>query len=468
MERLTGLDANFLYNETPTVHMHTLKVAILDPSPVMPEPSFEWIRTEIGRRLHLLPPFRRRLVEVPFGFHHPVWIEDPDFDLAYHVRRATIPEPGTRREMDDLIADIAGWPLDRRRPLWQIFVLEGLAGGRIVVLIKVHHAVADGVAAAQLLENVMSTSPDAIEPAPEPEPWSPEEIPGRWELLRGAVRDRLRLIRRLPQLLRLTALNLMGALRVRRGAGVRLPRPVLDAPKTSFNVTLTPHRSFVTTQLPLEEVRSIARAHGATINDVVLTIVGGALRRHLAAVGELPDKSLVASVPTSIDAPGSLRLTGNRVSSLITTTGSAIADPLERLQHVHDVTLVARRVNEALGPEMMEDWVEHTPPRLYSWLVRQYGRRRLADRHPPAVNLVVSNVPGPRERLHVVGAPLVELYSVGPILQGIGLNVTVWSYLDQLYVGVLACRETVADIRELSSALHESFDELSSCSRGTP
>ncbi len=466
MERLTGLDASFLYNETPTVHMHTLKVAIFDPSSVMPDPSFEWIRSEIGRRLHLLPPLRRRLVEVPLGFHHPVWIEDPDLDLAYHVRRVTIPAPGTRLEMDEVIAEIAGWPLDRRRPLWQMFVLEGFADGRIGVLVKVHHAVADGVAAAQLLENVMSTSPGPVEPASEAEAGHPEAVPGRWELLGGAVKDRLRLVGRLPQLLWITLLNVLGALRIRRGARVRLPRPLLDAPKTSFNLTLTPHRSFATTQLPFTEVRRVSRAHGVTVNDVVLAMVGGALRRYLDARGELPEKSLVASVPTSIDAPGTVRLAGNRVSSLITTTGSAIEDPLERMRYVHEVTTVARRVNEALGPEMMEDWVEHTPPRIYAWLVRQYGRRRLADWHRPAVNLVVSNVPGPREPLYVAGAPLIELYSVGPVLEGIGLNVTVWSYMDQLCVGALACREAVPDVRQITDRLQESLEEMTSRSQG--
>lgn len=461
MERLTGLDASFLYNETPTIHMHTLKVAIFDPSALAPEPSLEWIRDEIGRRVHLLPPLRRRLVEVPFGFHHPLWIDDPDLDLSYHVQRASIPSPGTRREMDEVIGEIAGRPLDRRRPLWQMFVLEGLADGRVGVLVKVHHAVADGVAAAQLLENVMTRVPEETDPSPEENPWHPERVPTRREILQAGMRDRFRLLVRLPQLLWFSIRKVLGALRIRRGAGVQLPRPVLDAPRTTFNRTIGSERSFATTQLSFAEVRRIGRAGGATVNDVVLAIVGGALQRYLAARGELPGKSLVASVPTSIDAPGTVRLAGNRVSSLITTTGSAMADPMERLRYIHEVTAAARRVNEALGPEMMEDWVEHTPPRIYSWLVRQYGRSRLADWHPPAVNLVVSNVPGPREPLYVAGSPLVELYSVGPILEGIGLNITVWSYLDELNVGVLACREAIPDAHEITDRLHEALEEMS-------
>src|SRR5438067_4124940 len=204
VERLTGLDASFLYNETPTLHMHTLKYSVLDVSTVPGGYDFARFKHELDRRLHLLPPFRRRVVDVPFGLHHPVWIEDPDFDLSYHVRRIGVPPPGGRAEMDAVIAAIASWPLDRSRPLWEIWMLEGLDGGRVGFLAKIHHTLADGVAAAAMLANVMVSSPDDVDPVPPVEPWRPERRPSRWRLLIDAVRDLLVALVRLPRLLRRT------------------------------------------------------------------------------------------------------------------------------------------------------------------------------------------------------------------------------------------------------------------------
>lgn len=461
MQRLSGLDAGFLYMETPTLHMHTLKVAVLEPLPgVVPMP-IEWLRHQIGERLHLLPPFRRRLVEVPFGFHHPVWIEDPDFDIEYHVRRVQVAPPGGSKEMDAKISELASRPLDRSRPLWELYLLEGLEGGRVGVLVKIHHAAADGMAAAQLLANVMSTSESDVEVAPPPRPWVPDAVPTPGELLADAFRDHLRQLARLPELVLRTLRNLVSLIRHRRGTEVNPPRPILDTPRTSFNAGLTPHRVFVSTSLPLAPVKAVKDAFGVTMNDVILSVVGGALRTYLSERDELPSRALVAGVPISTDGPGAhARLGGNKVSNLFTTLATDEDDPVTRLRSIHAVTSEAKVVQRLLGAEMMQDWVQYTPPGPYSWFMRLYSRFNLADRHPPAINLVVSNVPGPREPLFAGGARLDELYSVGPILEGIGVNITVWSYLDELFVGLLGCRETLPDAARLAAGLAEALDAL--------
>jgi diacylglycerol O-acyltransferase len=468
VERLTGLDASFLYNETPTLHMHTLKYTVLDVSTVPGGYDFERFRHELDRRLHLLPPFRRRIVQVPGQLHHPVWIEDPDFDLGYHVRRMGVPAPGGREQMDQVIADIASWPLDRSKPLWEIWMLEGLEGGHVGFLAKIHHAVADGVAAAAMLANVMASTAEDVDPPPPVQPWRPEPIPSRSRLLIDALRDFVLGLLRLPGLLRRTVDGMKRVSAHRKSAEIATPRPILDTPNTPFNGSLTPHRSFATSTLALGDVKEAKAAFGVTINDIVLAMVAGSLRAWLDKRGALPDRALVAGVPVSTDDPDAIkRLGGNKVSNMFTTLATDIEDPVSRLHAIHDVTSAAKEMHNILGADMLADWSEYTPPRPYSWFMRQYSRFGLAERHRPPINLVVSNVPGPREPLFVAGARMEGIYSVGPILEGIGLNVTVWSYCDQLNVGVIACREHISDPHEITDGMADALDELLTIGRSS-
>lgn len=461
MERLSGLDASFLYNETPTLHMHTLKYTVLDVSTVPGGYDFERFQHELDRRLHLLPGFRRRIVQVPGQLHHPVWIEDANFDLAYHVRRIGVPPPGGREQMDEVIADIASWQLDRSRPLWEIWMLEGLEDGRVGFLAKIHHSVADGVAAAAMLANVMATSPEDVDPPPPIEPWRPEMMPTRWRLLVDALRDFVLQLVRLPALLRRTVDGMKRVAAHRKTAEVATPRPILDTASTPFNGSLTPHRSFATSTLSLADVKEAKTLFGVTINDIVLAMVAGSLRAWLEKRSALPDRALVAGVPVSTDDPDAIRrLGGNKVSNMFTSLATDISSPVERLHAIHDVTSAAKEMHNILGADMLADWSEYTPPKPYSWFMRQYSRYGLAAKHRPPINVVVSNVPGPRDPLYVAGARMEGIYSVGPILEGIGLNVTVWSYCDQLNVGVIACREHIADPHEITDGMAASLQEL--------
>lgn len=454
MQRLSGLDAGFLYMETPTLHMHTLKVAVLEPPAGGGDPPLDWVRARIAERLHLLPVFRRRVVEVPFRFHHPVWIEDPDFAIEHHVRTVRVAEPGDARAMDGLIGELASRPLDRSRPLWELYLISGLEGGRIGVLVKIHHAAADGNAASQLLANVMTTFEDDVEPSVPLDPWRPEPVPSRARLLGDAFLDHLRQLARLPGLVVATVAKLVSLVRHRRQAALSPPRPILDTPRTLFNTGLTPNRVFGTTSVALADVHTVRRAFGVTVNDVLLAMVGHAVREYLLARGALPDRPLVAGVPVSSDeAGGDVRLGGNKVSNLFTTLATDRSDPVARLQLIHEVTSEAKAQQLVLGVELMQNWVQYTPPGPLHWFMRGYSRFNVADRHAPPLNVVVSNVPGPREPLYAGGARLDELYSVGPVLEGIGLNITAWSYLDRLSIGVLGCRETLPGIEGLLEGL---------------
>jgi WS/DGAT/MGAT family acyltransferase len=461
-ERLPGVDAGFLYMETPTQHMHTLKVSFLDTSSVPGGYTFEALAAGMGERLHLLPPFRRRIQKVPLQLHHPVWVEDAHIDLSAHLRRVVVPAPGGRREVERVIGDIASIPLDRRRPLWEISVLEGLADGTIGVVAKMHHAVADGVAASALLANVMDTGAPLDLPV-----WQPEPVPTSWVLVRQALTGQLRQLVRFPGLLVRTLRSVALLVRRRRAMPVSPPRPILDTPNVSFNGAITARRSFSTVSLPIADVRGVRAATGVSFNDVVLGIVAGALRGWLDEQGEHPTSSLTAGVPVATDGPGAAeRLAGNRVSNMFTSLCTDVDDPVERLHRIALVTRQAKVVQESLGLEMLQDWVQYTPPGPFSAFMRLYSRLGGADRHRAPFNVVVSNVPGPREPVSVGGARLTDLYSVGPILEGIGLNITVWSYLDRLNFSALACPDTLPDLDQLVAHLRPALDELGARTRG--
>src|SRR5256885_2238920 len=359
MQRMPGVDAGYFYMEPPALHMHTLKVAVLEP----PEGGyhFDMLRDELGRRLHLLPPFCRRVLRVPGGLYHPMWFDDAEIDVDQHVHRVVLPAPGTWEQVEDVVGDIASRPLDRDRPLWEAHSIEGLDDGRVVIVAKVHHALADGVASATLLGNVMDSTPTVA--ASPPEPWHSDRLPSPSELRRDAIWDLLRDLRRLPGLLVRTVRAVLAVVRHRRSATVRPPRPILDAPRTSFNRAITARRSFATASLPLDALRTVRRAYDVPFTDVVLAVIGGALRDWLEARHELPERSLLAGVPVANDdALGSTRLIGNKVSNIFTTLGTDLADPVERLHRISAVTREARRTQELLGLDMLEQWVQFTPP----------------------------------------------------------------------------------------------------------
>jgi len=458
---MVGLDAKFLYSETASTHMHTLKVAVFDMSGVSGGYSYDEIVELFGHRLNRLPPFRRRAVRVPLGLGHPVWVEDPDFDLKRHVTRRQAAKPGGEQELAAVVADVAGRTLPRDRPLWEIVVVEGLADDRIAVVANVHHAVADGAATVALLQS-------ALDPHTQADDWRSEEIPTPSQLLRLAAHAHITRLGQLPRLARRSVRGLRQSEAKRRASHVKPPLP-FEAPRTPFNVSLSPARTYAMTTLVLDDLKAIRRRHGTTLNDVFLAVCAGAVRSYLLESGALPARPLVASVPVSTD-PSTVRLGGNHVDNLYVSIGTDIADPLERLCHIHDVAAAAKEVRSVLGNDLLEKRADVVPPQLYALAVRAWARTHLANHVRPPVNLVISNVAGPPQRLTVGDAVLDAIYSVGPILEGIGLNITAWSYADALHVSVLGCPTSVPDPWSIATALHHSLAELkqaSECQKDT-
>lgn len=454
MEPMVGLDAKFLYSETASAHMHTLKVAVFDMTALAGSYSYDLVVELLGRRLERLPPFRRRAVPVPLGLGHPVWIEDPAFDLGRHVTRRSVAAPGGDRELADVVAEVASRPLPRDRPLWELVVVEGLAGDRVAVVAKVHHAVADGAATVALLQRALGAPDKDTGVAP----WRPDPVPTRFELVRRAAHDHRARLSRLPALATQSIRGLRASELRRRSAADKPPLP-FETPKTPFNVSLTPARTYAMAALALGDLRAVSRSRDAKLNDVYLAVCGGALRSYLIALDVLPRRPLVASVPISTD-PGHSRLGGNRVDSLYISIGTDIADPLERLRHVQSIAAASKDVRSVLGTDLLERRADVVPPQLYALAVRAWARSGLANHVRPPVNVVLSNVPGPRQRLRIGGAELDAIYSVGPILEGIGLNMTAWSYADALNVSVLGCPTSLPDPWLVVDALHDAMADM--------
>ena len=460
MQRLTGLDATFLYMETPSMHMHVASTAVFDPSTVPGGYSFEKVKELVGSRLHLLPPFRRRLVTVPFELHHPLWIEDPDFDLDYHVRRAALPSPGGAEELAEFAADVFGRALDRDHPLWEMYVVEGLEGGKIATVTKTHHAAIDGVSGAELTVNLLDLQAEPVQVPPPEEPWKPDRVPSDVELVGYAVSSLARQPVRAAKAVRRTTEMALRLRRRNRQPDVNPPPALFSAPRTSLNGSITPQRKFSFVSLPIEDVKAVKNALGATVNDVVLALCAGTLRRYFDARDESPESSLVAMVPISVRAEDEKGAMGNRVSAMLVSLASDIDDPVERLRTISDLTKHAKDQEKAIGADTLTDWVEFAAPAVAARAARLYSRTKIADRMRPAFNLVVSNVPGPPFPLYSAGAEMTALYPMGPISEGTALNITVMSYLDKMGFGLVGCREVVGDIWSLAHGLEASLDEL--------
>lgn len=461
MQRLTGLDATFLYLETPNNHMHVASTCVFDPSTVPGGYSFDKVKALVADRLPLLPPFRRRLVEVPFQIHHPLWIEDPDFEIEYHVRRAALPAPGGDEELAEFAAEVHSRPLDRSRPLWEMYVVEGLENGMIATVTKTHHAAIDGVSGAELTVNLLDLQP---EPTPVPaelhENWKADRVPTDPELFLFALNSLVRQPWRALKSARRTTEMLWGLRQRNKRPDVNPPPAPFSAPRTSLNTSITPHRRFAYTQIPLDEVKQVKNALGGTVNDVVLAVCAGALRRYLDDNDERPEKSLVAMVPVSVRTEDQKGAMGNKVSSMLVSLATDVDDPIERLHTISEGTKHAKDQEKAIGAEFLSDWTEFAAPAVAARAARLYSSMRLADRHNPLLNVTISNVPGPNFPLYSAGSRMVAMYPMGPIADGGGLNITVMSYMGQMFFGLVACRETVPKVWNVAHYLNDSLEEL--------
>jgi diacylglycerol O-acyltransferase len=452
VKRLNGMDALLLYSETPNVHTHTLKIAIFDKGGPDASFGFDEFCQIVAQRLHVLEPLRYKLVDIPWRLHRPMWLQNCDVDLEYHLRRVQVPAPGDRRELDRIVGEIASTPLDRRFPLWEFHFAEGLAGGRCALIGKVHHSLADGVASANLLARMMD--PRSAGGPTITESCTP---PSSSELLRAAGRDHLQQLAEMPSLVHDAVAGYRGLRRRSRERGDHpdLARP-MRAPATFLNHVVSPVRTFASETLALQDAIQIAKRLQVTINDVVLAMAAGALRKLSVRYDGTASEPIVASVPLSTDR-STERITGNEIGGLAVSLPVHIDDPLERVRLISKATNIAKENQQVFDQKLYGRLMDYLPRTIAKpilrWVAEHDTDRRL-------MNLPISNVAGPREYGHFDEARVEEIYSVGPLAPGCGMNITVWSYVDQLNISVLADDGTLEDPHEATDAMVDAFVEL--------
>jgi WS/DGAT/MGAT family acyltransferase len=488
VKQLSGLDSAFLDLEDDHQFLHVSQLLILERPDADFAPYPVW-RRQLADRLHQLEPLRRRLVQVPFGLDHPYWIADPDFDLDFHVRHSAVPPPGTDDQLDELVGRLVAAPMDRDHPLWVSHVIEGLSDDRFAILTMIHHSTVDGAAGADLLELMLDDVPEAEPPSHAGE-WEPEAPPSTAEVLARAAANGLRrpargllLAARAGQSVARASRNpavidladkVRGSLRGRvssvlnvgrdRDPDQDLPRlPPLVTPPSPFNAPVSRYRRFAHRALPLAEVKAVGKQAGATINDVVVALCAGGLRRYLLDRGDLPDQPLTAMIPVSLREGDEDEQWTNRVSATVAALPTDVEDPVERLRVAHEGLRVAKQVFAALPGKLTPEAAGLGIPATVTAISRALTRWSAVT--PAPFNTVVSNVPGPREPLYLGGAQMTHYIPVSAVADPVGLNITVQSYVDQLDIGLLACAELVPDLHDLADAVVDGFDALRSAVR---
>jgi WS/DGAT/MGAT family acyltransferase len=479
MRQLTALDAQFLALETPRQYGHVAGVAIVDPS-TSPTGSLELVDLQdlLVERLPLLPPLRWRLAEVPLGLDYAYWIDDPDFDLEYHVRELALPPPGTNEQLAEQVARIVSRPLDRARPLWELYLIHGLKGGHKAVMTKIHHSVIDGMSGAEIMGALLDLTPEGRE-VPEDVRFSDDGEPSELGMLGrgllGLPRYPLRVLRALPATLpnldetplaTLPGAGLVGRVassvqRALGGGGDEIvDRHKLVAPKTSFNGRVSPHRRVVFGQLSLDDVKAAKNEHGCTVNDVIVSMCAGAVRRWMIEHGELLDEPLVTQIPVSVRTDKQVGTYGNRIQLMSAPLFTNVADPVDRLLRTHDAMGDMKARHRALPAEILQDANQFIPPAVFARAARVTFALSTSRAGRPAWNLVISNVPGPSFPLYLAGAELQANYPVSVVTDGMGLNITVMSYRGHLDFGIVADREQMPDVARLMDWLGEELAAL--------
>jgi diacylglycerol O-acyltransferase len=488
MRQLSALDAQFLHVESRTTVGHVGGLILLDPSTVPGRAlTLDDVRAVLEPRLHLAEQLRQRLVTVPLGLGLPYWVDDPDFDIEFHLREVALPQPGDDRQLGEQIARIHARPLDRTRPLWELYLVHGIEGGRQAVYAKIHHAAIDGASGTDILNTILDVTPEPRVQEPPDDLWEPEPLPGPIELaargLAASAAQPFDILRTLPRALPHVA-DLPGASMVPgiqavsdfadaavRAAGAGTvgregERRALMTPGTPLNAPITAHRRFAYGSLPLSEVKAVRQAFGMSVNDVVMVLAASALRRWLLDHDGLPASPIVVAVPVSVRNAGS-DSGGNEISVMLAELATHVGDPAERLEAVRLAMAEAKRHFNTVPATILQDVSAVIPMALSGLAARAVFRMVTLGSFP--FNLFVSNVPGPQLPLYVSGARVTGIYPASAITDLTGaLNVTLFSYDGSLDFGLIACRELVPDVWNLIGYLRDALDELLALAEARP
>jgi WS/DGAT/MGAT family acyltransferase len=453
-DRLSGLDSSFLHLERDAAHMHVAACATFEGDP----PTHQELIDAIDSRLHLVPRYRQRLAFVPFSQGRPVWVDDPHFNLAFHVRHTALPSPGAEEQLMRMTGRVFSQALDRSRPLWEMWLVEGLSGGRFALLSKTHHALVDGISGVDIMTVLFDTSPDPMPVAPPEAEWAPQPLPSRAQLLADALLERatvpgemvrgIRAMVRGPRAVTERAIRSLGALGELAVTGLK------PAPASLFNVSIGPHRRFTWVRGDLGQFKEIKNALGGTVNDVVLAAVSGALGGYIRLHGDVTDElELRAMVPVSVRADVERGALGNRVAAMWAPLPVGTADPVERLHTISASMQALKASGQAVGAQVLTRLAGFAPPTIISQAARLQARQRL-------FNLVVTNVPGPQFPLYLLGRELESIFPMVPLAQNTALGIAIMSYNGQLNFGLAGDYDALSDIEVLADELRAAIAEL--------
>lgn len=465
MQQLSGQDASFIYSERSHAPTHITSIGIYDPSTAPGgRVTFKGILAHLEPRLHLARAFRQKVVRVPADLDHPYWIEDADFDLEYHVRHIALPKPGDWRQFCIQAARLHARPLDLSKPLWELYIIEGLdhvdgiPPGSFAFVLKVHHAAVDGKSGVEMITAIHSQSPEVEDPAPPEKPWKPESVPSPLSLYARASLNALTIPGRSMRIATRLTPGLRKAMTTMRNN--QDPATTSLAPGTRFNAPVSPHRVLDARVFEFDELKPIRNTvPGSTVNDVALAVLGGALRSYLEFYGELPEATLRAMTPVSVRTESEKKDLGNQVSAMVVSLGTDIKDPIDRLAAVYASTSASKELTQAIGARNLTEMSQLAPGMLIGLgtrLAGRFTRRGMAG----VVNTVVTNVPGPREPLYFAGARAVRSFGAGPVMDGMGLINIVGSYEDKFVLSFTADRQMIPDPERYADAIETSFYEL--------
>lgn len=454
-ERLSALDSLFLELEDRSAHMHVGAVALFQGPP----PPYSDVLALIGARLERVPRYRQRVLQVPFKQGRPVWIDEAQFDLEYHVRRTALPAPGGEAELKRLAARLLSQQLDRDKPLWEMWLVEGLDDGRFAILSKTHHCMLDGIAGMDLATVLLDSEP-ASAPPPPPAPWTPRKSPPMTELLVSSMKEQLANPLRLAR----EALEPDSDAAKVLGQVFGGLRPLLDmvtmgrAPESPLNVPIGPHRRFEMLELPLAQVKAVRAGLRVTVNDVILAVVAGGLRSWLSARGEPPASDLRVLVPVSMRSRDSRGTFGNRISAVFCALPLAEQNPLERMRRIHESMKSVKESGHAVGAQTLSRLGDFAPPTLLAQAARLQAVTRM-------FNLVVTNVPGPQFPLYLLGRRMLRCYPQVPLAAQQAVGIALLSYDGRIGVGLIGDADAARDLPELATALRAALDELQAARR---
>lgn len=457
MQQLTGMDALFLSLETVRQPMHVSGFMILDDSEAESPLTPARIKQQYTERMHLLPPLRRRLVTAPGNIDFPWWIEDPDFNIDYHIRHRALPQPGTDEQLRDLVCHIYARPLDRTRPLWEVYLIDGHESGKKILFTKTHHACIDGVSGMELLAVLVDTSANPAPPPPPTSDWRPDNVPSDADMMARTVKSFLQRPRHFMRMLPHVATSAINMGKLALAKDLETPKVPFQAPRSIFNKPGSQERDFAWGDLPLDDVMLVKNALGVKVNDLVMTICGTAMRRYCLERNALPEAPLLSMIPISVHSEeGQI---GNHVSAMYCSLATDIEDPLQRLKEVAKSTLAGKAGHATVGATMLTDAAQFTSPAVVSMANRYISRVGTGDSLRPFFNCVISNVPGPRIPLYMAGAKITAQYPMSVTIDNCGLNITLISYMNKVDMGITTDKAVVPDAKILFGYISDALQE---------